>query len=265
MLLSTLAQRIFSNTGDFISWNSNPRGTEHILYLINEALNIAATSHAFTDLLESVSVARTQGEDLTDLECRQFTIDSNIDIAYVLSVSLVRDNNKYNIKIKDKRWWGINVEGLSNSGKEGLPAYGVKKGNVIELSSQARDDDTLHVMYTRIPSVAATGNFEGIFEPDALAPFVIQYVTAMAFLRREDTVKYKEWYAMALGYQYANSKIGGTLRRLIEADISNTVKDNYAEPKHNFGNSRFPTVESILGKPIALSSINTLEDTVILH
>ena len=203
--------------------------------LHDSALKVAVTHHPFNDSChicddESITEEATS-VSVAALEESSVALGNLLDI---VTARIIEDDGSRNtlLHLKPRQWWDRNVINPEDNQK-GWPKYGLKFGTNVILDRPCEADLSLRLRVSTVPVYAGDSTECPI---DILDIFVEQYVTAMTFFSLEMMDKYWQWKNMALGRNYDQGVVGGTLLNCIlndEKEIAeerqfgdDVVKDN---------------------------------------
>jgi hypothetical protein len=207
-----------SNTG---------RGTEKaslIETLCDEALKLALSRHPFRDAqtrLDAVAIT----EDATSVDFSAVLTGTLIHIVTARICETAGTTN-WLLHMKGPSWWDQNVVEASDNLK-GQPRFGLRYGNTVLFERPCESNLSLKLVVTQEKRFT---NDATVCSVALLDTFVVQYVTAFVFKSVEQDDKFAVWHALALGPQWANGTIGGTLRHAIDTDKFDLSEEMIVEP-----------------------------------
>jgi len=176
----------------------------------NDALRIATNAHPFRDAC-AVSQLALVSESTTE-----FALPSNIEITHFLSLSVLYNGVSTVAYLRNPIWWSTRViEPKENF--TGRPFNCLRKTNTIIVDRPVESGTVLNIVYAYAPKFETDASVNPI---KILDTYIVEYVTAKAFLRLENFESFTHWKRLALGYGYEQGKIGGTLHAAITADAN---------------------------------------------
>jgi len=199
--------------------------------LHDSALKVAITHHPFNDachICDDLAIT----EDATSVSIASLTeatvtLGSIVDIITARIVEADGSRNAL-LKMKGRQWWDRNVIN-SEDNMKGWPEYGLKFGSNVMLDRPADSGLELRLRVSTVPTYSSDSAECPI---EILDIFVEQYVTAMTFMSLEMMDKYWQWKNMALGRNYDQGVVGGTLLNCILNDEKQIAEER------TFGDSK---------------------------
>jgi len=191
--------------------------------LCDEALKVAIGAHPFRGATtELTDIAITEDATSVDISAVLTTTLVNIVTARIVDAS-GPDNTILIMKSRD--WWDRNVVNAEDNMK-GRPEYGHRYGTTVLLNRPAESGLELRLVVSQ----------EATFASDAttcpvaiLDTFVVQYATAFVFLSIENEAQFIEWKRQALGPQWDQGIVGGSLLQAINTDKFDVSEEFQAE------------------------------------
>lgn len=208
----------------------------------NDALKIAVHAHPFRDTVSIATLNLVSGS-ATAFDMLRGTVGNVIN---VVGARIITNGVRGKLKFKGAAWWMDRVvdETLND---EGIPKYAIRRKTVtsetIVVDRPVVAGSTMRICYSVEPVFTSDSTENPI---PGLDVFITQYVTAQAFLRLENVDMYVQFKRSALGFQYDEGKIGGSLKHAIDADMYDIADDVDAEAPEGPVNDVTPNGVSIL-------------------